>query len=63
MEKKVLIWIGIIVVVLVVILIVGLLGAQEAGNITHDCNLGLGKRLCWIWEKNQLGEIADVFKR
>lgn len=51
------------VITFLIIFIWGLIGAQEAGEITKDCTLGLGKRLCWFWEKNRLGEIADVFRR
>ena len=60
MEKKIVIIIG---VVLAVLIIWGLIGAQEAAKLTNTCKVGLGDRLCWIWEKNTLGEIADLFKK
>jgi len=49
------------IVVILILLIWGLLGGQEAAKIGYDCNFGLGDRLCWIWEKNVIGEIGDLF--
>ena len=62
MKKKNIIWI-IVFIIFLIIFIWGLIGAQEAGKLTNDCSFGLGKRLCWFWEQNRLGEIADIFKR
>ena len=62
MKRKTIILISVIVVVLI---IWGLVGAQQAAKLTYDCKLGLGdgNSICWIWEKNKLGEIADIFTR
>lgn len=60
-QKNRLIIVGIIL--LIIIIIWGLIGAQEATKLTNNCSLGLGERLCWFWEKNILGEVADIFKK
>ena len=63
MKKSLIIWLLIIITIIIVLIIIGLIGGQEAGKLTYDCKLGLGDRLCWIWEKNRLGEFADIFKK
>lgn len=47
-------------VVLVVLLIWGLVGGNIAKDVGNTCTFGIGDFLCWFWERNAIGEIADA---
>lgn len=59
-KNKILIIIGAVVLILVVW---GLIGGVITGDIGMTCNLGSDGNICWLWEKNALGELGDVVNK
>jgi len=47
-------WIIIILIILLVVFGFGFFGGKQAQKEGSECNFGIGKTFCWIWQKTTL---------
>lgn len=48
-------------VVILAVLVLGIIGAEQAKDVGVTCDMGIGESLCWTWHTNIVGEVQEFF--